>query len=104
MANHAMGRALRGLDASARLQQDVLSLHGVKGVLYYYDTNDLAAGCDATQIPHSCGGACDGFLPFDHVLKDPVKPNIMNAVVQRFSQVRGLPTERGSAKSQHRCQ
>ncbi|MFE9724805.1 SGNH/GDSL hydrolase family protein [Streptomyces sp. NPDC005794] len=41
---------LRGLDARARLQRDVLALHGVTGVLYYYGTNDLPAGCDAQQV------------------------------------------------------
>ncbi|MER7944344.1 MULTISPECIES: GDSL-type esterase/lipase family protein [unclassified Streptomyces] len=40
----------RGLDSLARLERDVLSLHGVRGVLFYYGTNDLAAGCDAAQI------------------------------------------------------
>ncbi|CAL9580414.1 hypothetical protein SUDANB145_05013 [Streptomyces sp. enrichment culture] len=42
--------AVRGLDAGARLERDVLSLHGVTAVLYYYGTNDLPAGCDADQI------------------------------------------------------
>ncbi|MEV8231171.1 GDSL-type esterase/lipase family protein [Streptomyces sp. NPDC079167] len=41
---------LRGLDAGARLERDVLALHGVTGVLYYYGTNDLPAGCDAQQV------------------------------------------------------
>ncbi|MBM7439701.1 GDSL-type esterase/lipase family protein [Streptomyces sp. HB132] len=41
---------LRGLDAQARLQRDVLALHGVTGVLYYYGTNDLPAGCGAQQV------------------------------------------------------
>ncbi|MFE7439010.1 hypothetical protein ACFU7X_00840 [Streptomyces chartreusis] len=27
---------------------------------------------------NSCGGTCDGVLPFDQVLKDPVKPNIIH--------------------------
>lgn len=44
------GEAFRGLDSLARLDRDVLSLHGVKAVLFYYGTNDLAAGCDADQI------------------------------------------------------
>ncbi|MGC9438391.1 GDSL-type esterase/lipase family protein [Streptomyces sp. WG5] len=116
-----IGESVRGLDASARLERDVLSLHGVTGVLYYYGTNDLAAGCDAAGILASyrevfqrlraagikvyvtpitprpgytdqnnrdrhtvgtfvskwnrCGGTCDGVLPFDQVLKDPVEPN-----------------------------
>ncbi|MFE9682094.1 GDSL-type esterase/lipase family protein [Streptomyces sp. NPDC006285] len=41
---------VRGLDAATRLDRDVLGLHGVTGVLYYYGTNDLANGCDAAQI------------------------------------------------------
>ncbi|MGW0787991.1 SGNH/GDSL hydrolase family protein [Streptomyces sp. NPDC002911] len=45
-----LGEPLRGLDARARLQRDVLALHGVTGVLYYYGTNDLPAGCDAQQV------------------------------------------------------
>ncbi|MFJ2260899.1 SGNH/GDSL hydrolase family protein [Streptomyces sp. NPDC087844] len=44
---------LRGLDAAARLDRDVLALHGVTGVLYYYGTNDLANGCDAELILRS---------------------------------------------------
>jgi lysophospholipase L1-like esterase len=39
-----------GLDALARLDRDVLALHGVTAVLYYYGTNDLANGCGAAQI------------------------------------------------------
>ncbi|KJK33718.1 SGNH hydrolase [Lentzea aerocolonigenes] len=39
-----------GLDAAARLQRDVLALHGVKAVIYYYGTNDLANGCTANDI------------------------------------------------------
>ncbi|ANZ41528.1 SGNH hydrolase [Lentzea guizhouensis] len=39
-----------GLDAMARLERDVLSLHGVKSVIYYYGTNDLANGCTANEI------------------------------------------------------
>ncbi|MGC0387386.1 SGNH/GDSL hydrolase family protein [Streptomyces sp. SAI-129] len=116
-----IGESVRGLDAAARLERDVLALHGVTGVLYYYGTNDLPAGCDAAQIQasyrevfqrlraagvkvyvtpitprpgytdqhnrdrhavgtfvakwNSCGGTCDGILPFDQVLKDPVRPN-----------------------------
>ncbi|MDQ1023096.1 lysophospholipase L1-like esterase [Streptomyces umbrinus] len=31
----------------------MLDLHGVTGVLYYYGTNDLANGCDATRILRS---------------------------------------------------
>ncbi|MFJ6917377.1 SGNH/GDSL hydrolase family protein [Streptomyces sp. NPDC101133] len=116
-----IGEPVRGLDAAARLERDVLSLHGVTGVLYYYGTNDLPAGCDAARIEasyrevfrrlraagikvyvtpitprpgytdqhnrdrhavgtfvstwNSCGGTCDGILPFDQVLEDPVRPN-----------------------------
>ncbi|WP_328498080.1 GDSL-type esterase/lipase family protein [Streptomyces sp. NBC_00414] len=44
---------IRGLDAAARLDRDVLALHGVTGVLYYYGTNDLANGCDADRILRS---------------------------------------------------
>ncbi|MEU1485085.1 GDSL-type esterase/lipase family protein [Streptomyces sp. NPDC005752] len=47
---------LRGLDAQARLERDVLALHGVTGVLYYYGTNDLPAGCDAPQVLASYRG------------------------------------------------
>ncbi|MPY55916.1 SGNH/GDSL hydrolase family protein [Streptomyces spongiae] len=116
-----IGEPYKGLDALARLDRDVLSLHGVTGVLYYYGTNDLGAGCDAEMVLASyrevfrrlhaagikvyvtpitprpgytdqhnrarhavntfvskwndCGGTCDGVLPFDQALKDPVKPN-----------------------------
>ncbi|PPS91258.1 SGNH/GDSL hydrolase family protein [Streptomyces sp. MH60] len=116
-----IGESVRGLDAAARLERDVLALHGVTGVLYYYGTNDLPAGCDAARIQasyrevfqrlraagikvyvtpitprpgytdehnrdrhavgtfvskwNSCGGTCDGILPFDQVLEDPVRPN-----------------------------
>jgi lysophospholipase L1-like esterase len=42
--------AFAGLDALARLQRDVLSLHGVTAVIYYYGTNDLANGCTANEI------------------------------------------------------
>lgn len=119
-----IGDSLRGLDAASRLERDVLALHGVTGVLYYYGTNDLADGCDADQILASyrevfqrlrdagikvyvtpitprpgysdqnnrdrhtvgtfvstwnnCSGTCDGVLPFDQVLADPVKPNSIN--------------------------
>ncbi|MEV7143448.1 SGNH/GDSL hydrolase family protein [Streptomyces tauricus] len=44
---------IRGLDAAARLDRDVLALHGVTGVIYYYGTNDLANGCDADLILRS---------------------------------------------------
>ncbi|WP_439657250.1 GDSL-type esterase/lipase family protein [Lentzea sp. HUAS TT2] len=39
-----------GLDALSRLERDVLALHGVTDVIYYYGTNDLANGCTATDI------------------------------------------------------
>ncbi|WP_067498698.1 GDSL-type esterase/lipase family protein [Actinoplanes sp. TFC3] len=39
-----------GLEAATRLERDVLALHGVTGVIYYYGTNDLAAGCTSAQI------------------------------------------------------
>ncbi|RSM41201.1 SGNH hydrolase [Amycolatopsis balhimycina DSM 5908] len=39
-----------GLDASSRLDRDVLALHGVTAVIYYYGTNDLAYDCDAATI------------------------------------------------------
>ncbi|MCO5968509.1 GDSL-type esterase/lipase family protein [Actinoallomurus soli] len=39
-----------GLDALARLDRDVLALHGVTGVIYYYGTNDLADGCASAPI------------------------------------------------------
>ncbi|MFJ7017834.1 SGNH/GDSL hydrolase family protein [Streptomyces sp. NPDC101117] len=119
-----MDPSLRGLDAVSRLERDVLALHGVTGVLYYYGTNDLAAGCEAAPILDSyrdvfrrlraagvkvyvtpitprpgytdqnnrdrhtvgtfvstwntCAATCDGVLPFDQVLRDPVKPNSIN--------------------------
>jgi lysophospholipase L1-like esterase len=39
-----------GLDAVSRLERDVLALHGVTDVIYYYGTNDLANGCTADSI------------------------------------------------------
>ncbi len=42
--------AFAGLDALARLERDVLALHGVTDVIYYYGTNDLANGCTANDI------------------------------------------------------
>ncbi|USX55054.1 GDSL-type esterase/lipase family protein [Lentzea sp. HUAS12] len=39
-----------GLDALSRLERDVLALHGVTDVIYYYGTNDLANGCTAESI------------------------------------------------------
>lgn len=44
------GADLAGLDAAARLERDVLALHGVTGVIYYYGTNDLQNGCTSEQI------------------------------------------------------
>ncbi|MFF3492125.1 SGNH/GDSL hydrolase family protein [Streptomyces sp. NPDC002795] len=41
---------VQDLDAATRLKRDVLALHGVTSVLYYYGTNDLAFGCDGGQI------------------------------------------------------
>ncbi|MGW0521305.1 GDSL-type esterase/lipase family protein [Crossiella sp. NPDC003009] len=38
------------LHGLARLDRDVLSLHGVTAVIYYYGTNDLAFGCRAPAI------------------------------------------------------
>lgn len=113
-----------GLDARARLDRDVLALHGVTGVIYYYGTNDLQDNCTADQILaanadvfqslhragikvyvvpttprpiytdqmnlyrykvdsfiykwNNCGGTCDGIVNFDQVLKDPLRPNIIN--------------------------
>ncbi|WP_329047820.1 GDSL-type esterase/lipase family protein [Amycolatopsis sp. NBC_01488] len=46
----AMPPSVAGLDASSRLDRDVLALHGVTAVLYYYGTNDLAYGCDGATI------------------------------------------------------
>ncbi|MDQ7806428.1 GDSL-type esterase/lipase family protein [Amycolatopsis sp. A133] len=45
-----MPPSVAGLDASSRLDRDVLALHGVTAVIYYYGTNDLAYGCDAAAI------------------------------------------------------
>ncbi|MFS8096745.1 GDSL-type esterase/lipase family protein [Lentzea alba] len=42
--------AFVGLDALSRLERDVLALHGVTDVIYYYGTNDLANGCTANDI------------------------------------------------------
>lgn len=46
----AMPPSVAGLDAASRLDRDVLALHGVTAVIYYYGTNDLAYGCDAAAI------------------------------------------------------
>ncbi|SFW81317.1 GDSL-type esterase/lipase family protein [Amycolatopsis australiensis] len=45
-----MPPSVAGLDAMSRLDRDVLALHGVTAVIYYYGTNDLAYGCDAATI------------------------------------------------------
>ncbi|WP_225440427.1 GDSL-type esterase/lipase family protein [Amycolatopsis eburnea] len=45
-----MPPSVAGLDAQSRLDRDVLALHGVRSVIYYYGTNDLAYGCDAATI------------------------------------------------------
>lgn len=45
-----MPDGVAGLDASSRLDRDVLALHGVTTVLYYYGTNDLAYACGAEEI------------------------------------------------------
>lgn len=39
-----------GLDAGARLERDVLALHGVTGVILFYGTNDLQSGCTGEQV------------------------------------------------------
>lgn len=46
----SMPGQVTGLDALARLDRDVLALHGVTAVLYYYGTNDLAYACGAEQV------------------------------------------------------
>ncbi|MEV7042918.1 GDSL-type esterase/lipase family protein [Amycolatopsis sp. NPDC051061] len=45
-----MPPSVAGLDAGSRLDRDVLALHGVTSVIYYYGTNDLAYGCDGETI------------------------------------------------------
>ncbi|MGH9061103.1 MAG: GDSL-type esterase/lipase family protein, partial [Acidimicrobiales bacterium] len=45
-----MPKRVKGLDALSRLGRDVLALHGVTAVIYYYGTNDLAYGCTAAPI------------------------------------------------------
>ncbi|SEP06607.1 GDSL-type esterase/lipase family protein [Amycolatopsis saalfeldensis] len=45
-----MPEGVKGLDALSRLDRDVLALHGVTAVIYYYGTNDLADGCTAAPI------------------------------------------------------
>lgn len=39
-----------GLDGVSRLDRDVLALHRVRAVIYYYGTNDLANNCSAETI------------------------------------------------------
>lgn len=39
-----------GLEAVPRLDRDVLALHGVTGVIFFYGTNDLADHCTSAQI------------------------------------------------------
>jgi lysophospholipase L1-like esterase len=39
-----------GLDGVSRLDRDVLALHDVRAVIYYYGTNDLANNCSAETI------------------------------------------------------
>jgi lysophospholipase L1-like esterase len=46
----AMPPQVMGLDALSRLERDVLALHGVTAVIYYYGTNDLAYKCTAEPI------------------------------------------------------
>ncbi|HUQ58854.1 GDSL-type esterase/lipase family protein [Lentzea sp.] len=41
---------IQGLDAVSRLERDVLALHGVTDVIYYYGTNDLVNGCSFADI------------------------------------------------------
>ncbi|WP_285617336.1 SGNH/GDSL hydrolase family protein [Actinoallomurus iriomotensis] len=50
-ANEPAG--VRGLEGTARLDRDVLALHGVTAVIYYYGTNDLQDDCTADQILRS---------------------------------------------------
>ncbi|HEY1572287.1 MAG TPA: GDSL-type esterase/lipase family protein [Pseudonocardiaceae bacterium] len=44
---------VKGLEAGPRLQRDVLDLHGVTGVIFYYGTNDLQDNCTSEQILNS---------------------------------------------------
>ncbi|HEX3589126.1 MAG TPA: GDSL-type esterase/lipase family protein [Pseudonocardiaceae bacterium] len=41
---------VKGLEAGPRLTRDVLALHGVTGVIFYYGTNDLQDNCTSEQI------------------------------------------------------
>jgi lysophospholipase L1-like esterase len=49
--------AVKGLEAGPRLARDVLALHGVTGVIFYYGTNDLQDNCTSAQILASYGPA-----------------------------------------------
>lgn len=42
--------AMKGLEAEPRLARDVLALHGVTGVIFFYGTNDLQGNCTSEQI------------------------------------------------------
>ncbi len=42
--------SVAGLEAGPRLERDVLALHGVTGVIYFYGTNDLQNKCTSAQI------------------------------------------------------
>jgi hypothetical protein len=46
---------VKGLEAGPRLERDVLALHGVTGVIFYYGTNDLQDNCTSAQILASYG-------------------------------------------------
>jgi lysophospholipase L1-like esterase len=41
---------MAGLEAGPRLDRDVLALHGVTGVIFFYGTNDLQGHCTSAQI------------------------------------------------------
>jgi lysophospholipase L1-like esterase len=47
--------AVKGLEAGPRLDRDVLALHGVTGVIFYYGTNDVQDNCTSAQILASYG-------------------------------------------------
>jgi hypothetical protein len=47
--------SVKGLEAGPRLDRDVLALHGVTGVIFYYGTNDLQDNCTSEQILNSYG-------------------------------------------------
>lgn len=47
--------SVKGLEAGPRLARDVLALHGVTGVIFYYGTNDLQDNCTSAQIIGSYG-------------------------------------------------